>query len=40
MASGRPFVLYVVLGSTLSASVLVSEVNRAMGGISIGALSQ
>ena len=40
VASGRPFVLYVVLGSTLSASVLVSEVNRVMGGISIGALSQ
>ena len=34
--SSRPFVLYVVLGSTLTASLLVSEVNRVLPGISIG----
>ncbi len=37
VASGRPFVLYVVLGLTLTASLLVSEVNRVLPGISIGA---
>ena len=36
VASGRPFVLYVVLGSTLTASLLVSEVNRTLAGITIG----
>jgi len=36
VASDRPFVLYAVLGSTRMASVLVSEMNRVLRGISIG----
>jgi len=36
VASGRPFVLYAVLGSTLVASWLVSEANRTLAGITIG----
>ena len=35
VASGRPFVLYAVLGSTRTASVLVSEVNRVLPSISV-----
>lgn len=40
VSSGRPFVLYAVVGSTLTASLLVAELNRAMQGVTIGALAQ
>ena len=37
VVAARPFVLYVVLGSSLTASVLLAEANRALAGITIGA---
>ena len=40
VAHGRAFVLYVVLGSTLAASLLVSELNRTLAGITIGTSTQ
>ena len=40
VASGRPFVLYVVLGSTRAASLLVPELNRALAGIGIADSNQ
>lgn len=40
VASGRPFVLYVVLGSTRTASVLVAEVNRTLTAVSVVDSSQ
>ncbi|MXW62351.1 MAG: hypothetical protein F4Y27_03210 [Acidimicrobiaceae bacterium] len=40
VASGRPFVLYVVLGSTRTAPLLVPEVNRTLTGVSIADSSQ
>lgn len=40
VASGRPFVLYAVLGSTFGAAMLVSELNRVLDGISISAPTQ
>ncbi len=36
VVSGRPFVLYAVLGSTLAAAWLVSEANRTLASITIG----
>lgn len=39
VSSGRPFVLYAVLGSTRTASLLVPEVNRTLTGVTIGTLS-